>query len=117
RVRLLFVLREVRAVRAVDRGEERILAVGVRPAVADKIERKAHGVAGLVTRDTGAPVGAECREEGMTLRLDFAGLIQEAQLAEGVVVFLRGRNRDSAAGIPPDARVVADFPDAVDVEH
>src|SRR5439155_24568472 len=62
-------------------------------------------------------VGAECREEGVTLRLDFAGLIQEAKLAGGVVVVLRGRKRDAAAGIPPETCVVADFPDAVEVDY
>ena len=56
RVRLFFVLSEVRAVRAIDGGEDRVFAIGVRPAAADENERKAHGVAGLVTRDTRSSV-------------------------------------------------------------
>jgi hypothetical protein len=108
---------EVRAVGAIDGGEERVFAIGGNPAIADEIERKAHGVAGLVTRDTSAAVGADCCEEGVTLRLDFAGLIEEAKLTRGVVVVLRGRKRDSAAGIPPYACVVADFPEAVLVNY
>src|SRR5207245_8897894 len=70
-----------------------------------------------VTGDTGASVGAEWGEEGVTLRLDFAGLIQEAELAGGVVEVLRGRERGAAGGIPPGAGdLVAGFhdPDGVD---
>src|SRR5262245_10011382 len=40
-VRLCFVLRKVRAVGAVNGGEEWVFAAGGRPAVADKISRKA----------------------------------------------------------------------------
>jgi hypothetical protein len=53
----------------------------------------------------------------MTLRLDLAGLIEEAKLAEGVVIILRWRKRDSAAGIPPEADVVADFPETFLVDY
>ena len=117
-MRLFFVLREVRAVGAIDGGEEGVFAIGVGPAEADEIERKAHGAGGLVTGDTGASVGAEWGEEGVTLRLDFAGLIQEAELAGGVVEVLRGRERGAAGGIPPGtAHLVAGFHDADGVDY
>jgi hypothetical protein len=48
----------------------------------------------------------------MPLRLDFAGLIQEPELAGGVFEVLRGRERDAARGIPPGAGdLVAGFHD------
>src|SRR5438552_3525108 len=71
-VRVFFVLREVRAVGAIDGGEEGVFAIGISPAEADEIERKAHGAGGLVTGDARASVGAEWGEEGVILRLDFA---------------------------------------------
>src|SRR5439155_11847287 len=117
-VRLFFVLREVRAVGAVDGGEEGVFAIGVSPAEANEIERKAHGAGGLVTGDARAPVGAEWGEEGVILRLDFAGLIQEAKLAGGVFPVLRGRERDAAGGIPPRAgALVTGFQDAAEVDY
>ena len=102
----------------VDGSEEGIFAIGVSPAEADEIERKAHGAAGLVTGDTRASVGAQWGEEGVTLRQDFAGFVQEAELAGGVLVVLRGRERGAAAGIPPGAgNVVAGFHDADGVDY
>ncbi len=52
------------AVRAVDCGEEWILAVGEEEASTDVLNAEAHGVAGLVAGAAGAAVGAEALEEG-----------------------------------------------------
>ena len=70
RVRAGLILRQAGIVRPVDGREDRILAAGGAPALADRLHRDAHRVRGLVAGHARASVGADRLEEGMALGLD-----------------------------------------------
>ena len=63
------------AVRAVDRGEQRIFAAREGEAGADVLNAEAHGVAGLVAGAAGAAVGAEALEEGAVFADRAVGIV------------------------------------------
>lgn len=71
------------AIRSVDGGEERILAVGEGEAGADVLNAEAHGIAGLVAGAAGAAVGAEALEEGAVFA-DRAGGVVGGNDAGGI---------------------------------
>ncbi len=66
RMGAFLVLRESRAVRPIERGEDRIFAIGFPPARQKARGRYAHPIGRLMTIHAGSPVGSQCRKEGMT---------------------------------------------------
>ena len=100
RVRAGQFLRQAGIVRAVDRREDRVLAVGGAPALADRLHRHAHRVRRLMAGHARAAVGPDRLEEGMALGLDRAVDVQHAQPAEPVGEHQIARQHDAAARLP-----------------
>jgi hypothetical protein len=63
------------AIRAVNRGEQRILAARLDKTGADILNAEAHGVAGLVAGAAGAAVSAEALEEGAVFADGAVGVV------------------------------------------
>src|SRR5690606_8402807 len=85
-MRRRIALRQVRAILAVDRGKDRVPASGNAPPFADRFQRKAHAVGGLMAADAGAPVGTYRLEERMARGVEQPVGIQHAEPAIGVFV-------------------------------
>ena len=96
--------RQIRTVHAVDRREDRILPLGLLPALLDRRHRERHAVGRLVTAHAGAAVLPDGLEERMALRLDGAARVEDAQLAPRVRIRRVGRQPRAFAGRPPARR-------------
>ena len=102
RVRAADRLRQVRAVRAIDRREQRILALGRRPSARGCcVTDSAHAVRRLVAGDAGAAVGADRLEERMALGLHAPGGVVDAHFPALVCVAGEFRQGIALPGRPP----------------
>src|SRR5690606_8027331 len=79
RMRSFLSLRQMRAIRSVDRREKRVFPPCSVPNGAHRFGRQGHPVRRLMTRYAGAPVGAERREKGMAGRVQLAGIVDQAK--------------------------------------
>src|SRR5690606_22838656 len=103
-IRFRIVRREMRAIHAVDRGEDRILAARLPPAFLDRGHRERHGIGGLMTAHARASVLADRLEERMAARVDGAGGVQNPEHAVLVRIRDVGREGDAVAWLPPARR-------------
>jgi len=82
----------VGAVRAVDRAEKRIGALGGFEALADVERSDRHGVAWLMTRDTAAAIGAQTLKERIGGRVCRPTQVQGSKSTLQVREYLKLRN-------------------------
>ena len=101
RVRLRIAWRKMRAVHAVHRREQRILALGLIPSTTDHLYRQGHRTCRLMTGDTGAPVLADGFKEGMADGIHGACGVHQADAAESVWIGRKSGKRLAAGRRPP----------------
>ena len=85
RMRAFLFLRQSRAIRPIERREDRVLAIGCVPAVQQAGGGDAHPVSRLVTIHAGSPVGSQRGKERMAVRVHGARSIENAERSVGAV--------------------------------
>lgn len=103
-MRGFFALRKVRTVLAVDRGEQRILALRLAPPLLDRRDGQAHPVGRLMARDAGTAVRSDRLEERMPARVYRPCSVDDAERPIRRLVLLVCGKRSTAAGIPLSVR-------------
>ena len=107
RVRGRLDLRQVRAVRPIERRKQRILAAGLCPSPPGRGRREAHAVGRLMAGHAGPAVGSQGLEEGMAPRVHRAAIEQQTQIPRGVVIIELGREDAALARLPPGRRQIS----------
>ena len=92
-----------RAIRAIDRRENRILSFTILPSLPERCRGYAHRVRRLVAGDAGAAVRAQRFEKSMALGVNGAGGIQNRSQSVGIIVFFGPWEIAALSGVPPDA--------------
>ena len=93
----------MRAVHAVHRREQRILALGLIPSTTDHLYRQGHRTCRLMAGDAGAPVLADGFKEGMADGIHGACGVHQADAAESVWIGRKSGQRLAAGRRPPVA--------------
>ena len=100
-MRAFLVLGEIWAVRAVERREYRVFAVGRVPTIEKARGGDAHTPGWLMTIHTSAPVSSERRKEWMSVRVDGSRSIENTERSLGAVERIELRQYPAAARLDP----------------